>query len=135
MSKSRRELGGEVIVISAWRHTRRQAVRGWGNGGRSKQGTRVRSRSRRTVEDEVFIVSNPNRCVPRVGEGTCEMKSTATNHNFISFCAPRGVDSLRPELHFTWSVKMQQWGGGGSLRLGQVDGLVLGPTGYGRWVG
>ena len=60
MSKSRREVGGEVIVISAWPLTRRQAVRGWGDGGRSRKGGR--GRRRRTVENEVFIVANPNRC-------------------------------------------------------------------------
>ena len=49
-------------MISAWRHTRRQALIGWGGCSRSRRGGRGRSRSRRTVEDQVFIVSNPNRC-------------------------------------------------------------------------
>ena len=36
-----------------------------GDGGRSRKGGRGRSRSRRTVEDEMFLVSNPNRCVSK----------------------------------------------------------------------
>ena len=65
-----RELGGEVIVMSAWRLAIRQAVRGSPilDGGRSRRGGRGRSRSKRTFEDEVFIVSNPNRYGAILGE-------------------------------------------------------------------
>ena len=57
MSRSRRKLGGgkgEVIVIRAWRITKRQSVRGWGAGCRSRMSGRGRMRRRRTVEDEVL---------------------------------------------------------------------------------
>ena len=43
---------------------RRQAVRGWGCWRQESRRTgRGRSKRRRTVEDEVFIVSIQNRCV------------------------------------------------------------------------